>query len=328
MFGVPKFYGVKGRALTPVALDITFVIDSSGSENDIFDFVRNAETAETLSLALRGQGIGTQGGLPNRFSLIAGQSVGGGFDVPMYEYRFSGNRWVSDDNGNAFVQWGAGTAAGSPLGFGTEDVTSHVHYVASNVATRDEKPVTNPNIETIIITSSTEQDEQGNFLQAGTVMAALNQNAPLRRVIALSDIGIEVEPVHSPGAQYSPFGVVFNDNANYFVVYLWNDSPPPGGVPGPITVPNVPAADVAFRLTGTAFFASPSDPVRLFTGAGQSVNTVKMAAANGSAFSNTGALYSLTQIRGVPYNRQIALDAFGQSLGEALGGLIFGVYNP
>ena len=137
-FGAPGFFRDKATTRQPVALEITFLYDQSGSMTKIVDFTTDPDTVTTLELALRNEGVGVRENLPNRYSQVDHSFVPT-LD-PDSEQSFAGSIWV--DGGTLLAQpslWesfelGSRGTVVKPkltLGSNTEDVTGGAYYVAT-----------------------------------------------------------------------------------------------------------------------------------------------------------------------------------------------------
>lgn len=133
---VPGFFGSKARTLKPVAIDVTFACDRSGSAAPFLQFVSALTTIQALEQALIAEGVGvTQ---PNRYSITSGA---GGIDPPLPAFETLAKieffptvagvsqRWAPGTNitaGN--VSWPQLTAT---AGNNTEDMALSANLIAT-----------------------------------------------------------------------------------------------------------------------------------------------------------------------------------------------------
>lgn len=302
MLGVPGYLGVKRRQKRPVALDVTFCTEPSGSMVDYLRFIEDVQVVAELERSVRGEGVGVTE-LQNRYSRTTMQS----------ELNLGSiGRWLSGEQVvNLSAAWQSGTTTGTAFGGGVEDQTGS----ASVIATRNR--AYQAGAERILISASNEQDPFSQLTRVAQVEGELTAPLTRQRFVAMSGVQIAYTGPLTPPAG-TLMGVVFVSPTQRTAIYRSGDTYALLG--------NAAAGDFTFTARYYAN-GSPYPPAGVtspFTLAGavartetqnneQIVNTPRLAAATG------GALYDLEQMRGDP----VGLQVFADSLGEVLGRLLY-----
>lgn len=299
--GVPGFFGKNKRNRRPVGLDMTFVYDTSGSMNDVNNFVRSLSTAERIEFALRDQLIGLE--QPNRYS----QSR---MDV---ELSFNSGRWIEGDQIlSGQNNWSSPATTSIATGNDTEDVTGSADALATGArGYRD-------GIQRVMLSFS---DEQGNtFLDTSDdAITSLTNPATSQIFIAASGaiLTISPAPADAPaGAEWEAFGIVYTTQTTGVAIYRNTNT-------NDVQYANVPIADTQWEATsfpsgaGTGAILDVTGPLinnNLGTGSTnyQRVNTPRLAYLTG------GAVYDVNKMLNTD-----SLDAFGTSIGTVLGSLLY-----
>ena len=301
--GVPGFFGENKRNRKPVGLDMTFVYDVSGSMDEVNLYIRALSTVRRIEFALEDQQIGFE--QPNRYSQSAMND----------EFEFdNGNRWVTGQQVIAgSVGWSTPQDTNIATGNDIEDVTGSAAELALN--SRGYRQ----GIQRILLSFS---DEQGNadLDTSNRAETVLTSAANGQIFIAASGALLTIQNPPTTNPDLEPFGLVYTTQTTGVAIYRNTTTNEPEYF-------NVPIADTTWEATsfssglGTGVFLDVNGPLintNQGTGSGnyQRVNTPRLAYLTG------GAVYDI--------NKMITsetLDAFGRSIGEVLGSLLYEILS-
>ena len=303
--GVPGFFGENRRRRKPVGLDLTFAYDTSGSMDTVNNFIRQISTARRIEFALRDQLVGVQ--QPNRYSQSRMDE----------ELGFSSGRWVE---GSAIISGSTNWSDPSGTSFATGDDIEDV--TGSAIAFCNNDRGYRAGIQRVLLSFS---DEQGGASLDVTddAITALTDPEDGQIFIAASGVILTISPTPEGapvGADWEAFGLVYTTQTTGVAIYR-------NTVTNEVQYVNAPVADATWEATsfnsglGTGQFFTVDGPlISTNQGTGSSnyqvVNTPKLAYLTG------GAVYCIGEMLSAE-----ALDAFGESIGEVLGSLLYSVLS-
>ena len=299
--GVPGFFGRNKRNRRPVGLDMTFVYDTSGSMDNVNNFIQSVSTVRRIEFALQDEFIGVE--QPNRYSQSEMDK----------ELELSAGRWAT---GPEILGSGSGWSTADDTNIDTgssiEDVTgSAVSLAESDRGYR-------AGIQRVMLSFS---DEQGNATldTSDDAITALTDPQDGQIFIAASGLILTISPAPAEapvGGDWEAFGLVYTTQTTGVAIYR-------NTVTNAVQYANVPIADTTWEATsfssgqGTGVFFDVTGPlISNSQGTGSSnyqrVNTPRLAYLTG------GAVYDVNKMLNTD-----SLDAFGTSIGVVLGSLLY-----
>lgn len=219
---VPAFFGVRGKTLKPVSIDVTFTTDQSGSMRAFVAFISSISTIVALENALTTQGVGIS--QDNRYSLCSGA---GGIDSPLgaHDELDEIEYFVTVDS--VLQRWAPGpeVVAGNVLwpslsanaGNDTEDMALAAHLIAGGA--REYQATA----QRIIVAA---RDLQCPYLEDvvdnSVALATLTAEATAQRYIGVHAVDIAfTEPASAnPVPPGSVFGFVYTTDSVGTAIYL------------------------------------------------------------------------------------------------------------
>lgn len=215
---VPAFFGVRGKTLKPVSIDVTFTTDQSGSMSAFVAFVSSISTIVALENALTTQGVGIS--QDNRYSLCSGAGGAASYDeLDEIEYSVTVNsvlqRWAPGPEvvaGN--VVW---PSLSANAGGDTEDVALAAHLIAGGAREYQ------ANAQRIIVAAG---DLQTPYLEDvvdnSVALATLTAEATAQRYIGVHKVDITfTEPASAnPVPPGSVFGFVYTTDSVGTAIYF------------------------------------------------------------------------------------------------------------
>lgn len=296
---VPAFFGSKARTLKPVALDLTFACDRSGSASPFLRFISAISTIEALEAALIAEGVGvTQ---DNRYSITSGA---GGIDPPLPAFETLAKIEFFPVVDGVTQRWAPGSSITSgtvswPLlqptaGNNTEDVALASYLIATGSRNYQ------ANSQRIIVASG---DLQSPYLEAvvdnSVALNSLTDPATEQIYVGVHNVNITITepagPDPIPAGQV--FGFVYSGPTTGTAIYLDTNA----------TLSyrkNVPFSQVALSFAGSLGRYGPSP--------GQADEILNFP------LQTNGALYRLALS-----NTSAGTEALGTSLGQVLGRFLF-----
>lgn len=221
---VPVFFGAQARSIRPVAVDITFACDRSGSMSAYTAFISSLSTIQSLEQALLSENIGiTQN---NRYSITSGASGPSSSYLTLSYLTLSGIEYYSVISG-VNQRWAPGPniVAGNvtwptllaDAGDSTEDMVSAAHLIATgsrNYAAGSQRIIVSagdlqsPYLETLVSTSN--------------LLATLTAVATKQRYVGVHNANISISEPASPNPvpPGSLFGFVYSGNLVGTAIYL------------------------------------------------------------------------------------------------------------
>lgn len=293
---VPVFFGGKARTKKPVALDVTFISDRSGSMRAFVAFVTSVSTVKSLEQALLDQSVGvTQ---PNRYSICQGAGARGStalrtlaqIEFPVVVSGVS-QRWaLGSDLLADKVLWPQFSA---DAGDNTEDVAGASYLVATG--SRGYQAAAQ---RIIVAAGDLQSPYLEGFVSGPTTLAALTAPDTGQIYVGVHNLSITIAepagPNPIPAGQI--FGFIFTTNTTGTAIYL-------NGATLNYRF-DVPIANVTTTFSGSfGGYGPTSDQVTSVFNLPRQTN---------------GAIYRLALS-----NTQAGTEALGVSLGQVLGEFLF-----
>lgn len=295
---VPAFFGSKARTLKPVALDVTFVCDRSGSAAPFLQFISSLTTIQALEQALVTEGVGVA--QDNRYSITSGA---GGIDPPLPAFETLAKIEFFPNVDGISQRWAPGSSitsgtVGWPVlqptaGNNTEDVALASYLVATG--SRDYQA----NSKRIIVAAG---DLQTPYLEDvvdnSVALSSLTDPATEQIYVGVHNVDITItEPAGpNPVPAGEIFGFVYNGPTTGTAIYLSNNI---------LTYrESVPFSQVALEFAGIRW--------RYYPQPGQAEEILDFP------LQTNGALYRLELS-----NTFAGTEALGTSLGQVLGRFLY-----
>lgn len=218
---VPAFFGVRGKTLKPVSIDVTFTTDQSGSMSTFVAFVSSISTIVALENALTTQGVGIS--QDNRYSLCSGAGGAANHDE-LYEIEYS----VTVDS--VLQRWAPGpeVVAGNVVwpslsanaGNDTEDMALAAHLIAGGAR---EYQATAQRI--IVAAGDLICPYLEDVVDNSVALATLTAEATAQRYIGVhrADITFTEPASANPVPPGSIFGFVYTTDSVGTAIYLDGD---------------------------------------------------------------------------------------------------------
>jgi len=291
---VPAFFGVRGKTLKPVSIDVTFTTDQSGSMSAFVAFVSSISTIVALENALTTQGVGIS--QDNRYSLCSGAGGAANHDeLDEIEYSVTVDsvlqRWAPGSEvvaGN--VVW---PSLSANAGNDTEDMALAAHLIAGGAR---EYQATAQRI--IVAAGDLICPYLEDVVDNSVALATLTAEATAQRYIGVhrADIAFTEPASANPVPPGNVFGFVYTTDSVGTAIYLDGDIL---HYREGVDVPRV-----AISFSGP-FGGSSSGP-------GQADEILAFAEAT------NGAIYRLDLT-----NTTAGTEALGVSLGQVLGQYLY-----
>jgi len=205
---VPAFFGSKARTRKPAAVDVTLLVDGSGSNGNFINAFKNKTNIASIESTLAAESVGT-GTFLNRYSV-------GGFAISFFADT-NPNKVFIDSSEISGANWGQ--VPGERLGLNDEDETGAIYAIARPGGPRGSLGAfrsKSDNIARIVISQSTEESAG---VSDGLQLDRLMRTEDNSQILVFIDGGRDPEPTCSQLNQLIDAGTVPSGSRVYGFVF-------------------------------------------------------------------------------------------------------------